>query len=136
VSREIRFHTVTVGLLVRPPGAASLPDDEAAAVQDAHLGHLADLHDAGHLIAAGPFDDQDDERLRGLALFAVPVGEARRLMAGDPAVTAGVLEFQAMAWMLPAGSIRPGRSRYPRSVAEALGGLQAPDSWTEADSGG
>jgi hypothetical protein len=52
----MRFDRHTVVLLVRPPDAPELPEEEAAAVQDAHLASQADLHRQGHLIAAGPLD--------------------------------------------------------------------------------
>jgi len=61
----MRFDQHTLVLLVTPADAPDLPDDEAAAVQDAHLASQADLYDKGLLLAAGPFDGQDDERLRG-----------------------------------------------------------------------
>jgi hypothetical protein len=69
----------TLVLLVTPADAPDLPDDEAAAVQDAHLASQADLHDEGLLLAAGPFDGQEDERLRGIAILSVPPDEASRL---------------------------------------------------------
>jgi hypothetical protein len=61
----MRFDRHTVILLVRPPNAPQLSEEEAAALQDAHLANQADLMDQGHLIAAGPLIEQDDERLRG-----------------------------------------------------------------------
>ena len=46
----------------RPPRSSSraptrplLSEEEAARLQDAHLAHLAELHETGHLLAAGPY---------------------------------------------------------------------------------
>jgi hypothetical protein len=49
----MRFDQHTLVLLVTPPDAPDLPDDEAAAVQDAHLASQADPYDQGLLLAAG-----------------------------------------------------------------------------------
>ncbi|HET6685224.1 MAG TPA: hypothetical protein VFH02_01720 [Jiangellaceae bacterium] len=58
----MRFDQHTLVPLVTPADALDLPDDEAEAVQDAHLASQADLYDKGLHLAAGPFDGQDDER--------------------------------------------------------------------------
>jgi uncharacterized protein len=115
----MRFDRHTVVLLVRPADAPELSDEEAAAVQDAHLASQADLHAQGHLVAAGPFDDQDDERLRGIAVMSVDVEQARRLYADDPAVRARRLAVEVMTWQVPAGSVRFESHHPPRSMAEA-----------------
>jgi uncharacterized protein YciI len=115
----MRFDQHTLVLLVTPAGAPDLPDDEAAAVQDAHLASQAELYDKGLLLAAGPFDGQDDQRLRGIAILSVPPDEARRLYAADPAVRAGRLAVQAMTWLVPSGTVAFERGRLPRSMDEA-----------------
>ena len=115
----MRFDQHTLVLLVTPPDAPGLPDDEAAAVQDAHLASQADLHDKGLLLAAGPFDGQDDVRLRGIAILSVSPDEARRLYAADPAVQAGRLAVQAMTWLVPSGTVSFDRGRLPRSMEDA-----------------
>ena len=117
----MRFDRHTVVLLVRPPDAPELPEEEAAAVQDAHLASQADLHRQGYLVAAGPLDGQDDERLRGISIMSVDPETARRLYGADPAVRAGRLVVQVMTWLVPAGSVRFDDVRLPRSMAEALG---------------
>jgi hypothetical protein len=117
----MRFDRHTVALLVRPPDAPALPEEEAAAVQDAHLASQADLHEQGHLVAAGPLDGQDDQRLRGISILSVDPETARRLYSADPAVRAGRLAVQIMTWLVPAGSVQFDDVRLPRSMAEALG---------------
>jgi hypothetical protein len=114
----VSFDSVTVGLLVRPADAPSLSDAEDAELQDAHLAHLAALHDRGVLLAAGPFVDQDDPAVRGVTLFGVPPAEARALMDEDPKVRAGVLEMRFATWLVPAGAVVFGPARFPRSTSE------------------
>jgi hypothetical protein len=43
----MRFDAHTVVLLVRAPDAPDLPEDAAAAIQDAHLAYQAGLADRG-----------------------------------------------------------------------------------------
>jgi uncharacterized protein YciI len=92
-------------LLRRGPSAAGFTDDELEQLQDAHLGHLAAMAEAGKLVAAGPFSDQPDASLRGLCFYACPVDEARRLAGADPAVRAGRLAVEVMTWSTRAGSV-------------------------------
>jgi uncharacterized protein YciI len=115
------FDHFTLVLLVRPPQAPELPDDEAAAVQDAHLAHQADLAGQGLVLAAGPLVGQDDERLRGICVLAVDPDRARELYADDPAVRAGRLAVEVATWMVPQGGAAFPGVRLPRSVAEARG---------------
>jgi uncharacterized protein YciI len=115
----MRFDRHTLVLLVRPPDAPDLSQDEANALQDAHLAFRADLRDRGYLIGGGPLTDQDDERLRGISVMAVDPDTARELCNADPAVRAGRLAVQVMTWMVPAGNLRFTDVFTPRSVAEA-----------------
>ncbi|HEU5160000.1 MAG TPA: YciI family protein [Streptosporangiaceae bacterium] len=112
----MKFDHFTVVLLVLRPDAPRLDEAAAAALQDAHLAHLAELHQAGHLLAAGPLSD---EGFRGLSLFTVAPEEARRLAERDPAVRAGRLEPKVIPWMVPAGALSYSPTRFPRSIAEA-----------------
>ncbi len=101
----------TVVFLVTPADAP--PYDEA--IQNAHLSHLADLHEAGKLIAAGPLRDPE---LRGIALFNVDADEARALLEDDPAVRAGWFDLRVIPWFAPGGAVRYSRTQFPRSVAD------------------
>ncbi|HEV8526178.1 MAG TPA: YciI family protein [Actinomycetes bacterium] len=106
-------------LLVRPTDAPELSDDEANALQDAHLAFRADLYEKGYIIAGGPLVDQDDERLRGISVMSVDQDTARRLCSEDPSVKAGRLAVEVMTWMMPADNIRFEPAPPPRSMAEA-----------------
>jgi uncharacterized protein YciI len=113
----MEFDHLTVSLLLLRPDAPQLKAEEAAALQDAHLSHIADLHESGHLVAAGPLSD---EKFRGLSLLRADVEEARRLKESDPAVQAGRFSVRVMTWTVPAGALSFAPARFPRSVAEAM----------------
>jgi uncharacterized protein YciI len=111
---EMRFDEFTVSLLVSGP----TPNDDV--LQDAHLAHLADLHAAGSLLAAGPLSDPAG-RLRGLSILNVPPDEARRLKEDDAAVRAGVFSVQVMPWRIPAGALSFSPTFFPRSIRDVTG---------------
>lgn len=114
----MEFDRYTITLLIKNPNAPQLDDEAAAALQDAHMSHLADLHEAGHLLAAGPlFDDE----FRGLSILDIDPDQALALEEGDPAVEAGLYTIKAVPWMVPGGAVRFSRTRFPRSMAEAAG---------------
>ncbi|MEU0090519.1 YciI family protein [Kribbella sp. NPDC006257] len=115
----MEFDRHTLVLLVRRADAPELADEEADALQDAHLAFRAELRDKGYLIGGGPLVDQDDERLRGLSIMTVDPETARELSSADPAVRAGRLAVEVMTWMVPAGNVEFHDVRAPRSVAEA-----------------
>jgi uncharacterized protein YciI len=115
----MEFDHLTVALLVLRPDAPELDEEASAALQDAHMAHLADLHEAGHLLAAGPLSD---EKFRGLSLLRVDVEQARALKESDPAVQAGRFSVKVIPWMVPAGAMSFTSTRFPRSIAEASSG--------------
>jgi uncharacterized protein YciI len=112
---EMAFDEYTISLLV----SGATPNSDA--LQDAHLAHLADLHDAGSLLAAGPLSDPTGE-LRGLSILNVPVDEARRLKEDDDAVRAGVFTVRVMPWRIPAGAMSFSHTFFPRSIRDVTGG--------------
>lgn len=116
----MRFDELVLVRLVRPDDWAALPADEELQVQDAHLAAVADLHDRGLLLAAGPADGAD-ERLRGFAVMTCGVEEAREAWARDPAVLAGRFVAECTGWLVPAGTVVAGPGALPRSTAEAEG---------------
>jgi uncharacterized protein YciI len=106
------FTAVLLVLADEPP---ALTAAEASALQDAHLGHLAQLHDDGLLLAAGPLDDP---RLRGLCVFRGPAADVRPLVEADPAVRAGRLRAEVLTWWVPSGALALSTVPFPRTVAE------------------
>ena len=117
----MEFDHLTVSLLVLRPDAPQLDAREAADLQDAHMAHLADLHEAGHLLAAGPLLGGVDEPFRGLSILNVEPEQALALKEQDPAVRAGRYSIKVLPWMVPGGATHFGPARFPRSVAEAAG---------------
>jgi hypothetical protein len=115
----MEFDRFTIALLILRPDAPELDEAAAAALQDAHLAHLAGLHEAGYLLAAGPLAD---EQFRGLAILNVDPERARELKEADPAVQAGRFSIKVIPWMVPAGAMMFSPTHFPRSIAEARGG--------------
>lgn len=111
----VQLDSFTVALLILRPDAPKLDDEAAARLQDAHMAHLADLHEAGYLLAAGPlFDD----KFRGLSILNVEPERARALKEQDPAVVAGRFSVKVIPWMVPRGAMSFSPARFPRSVSE------------------
>ncbi len=114
----MQFDHYTVTLLIHRPDAPELDGDAAAALQDAHMSHLADLHEAGYLLAAGPLFDQE---FRGLSILNVEPERAYELKEQDPAVRAGLYAIKVIPWIVPSGAMAFTPSHFPRSIAETKG---------------
>jgi uncharacterized protein len=114
----LNYDRYAIGLLIAAPDAPELGEQAAAALQDAHMRHLADLHETGVLLAAGPLFD---EEYRGLSILNVEPERARELDEQDPAVRAGLYSIKTISWMVPGGVMAFSPGRLPRSVAEAGG---------------
>lgn len=100
------FDTYELVLLYWPDGRSAIDDELADRLQAQHLGHLALMKKAGYLKVAGPFAAQPDERWRGMALYQVgSLEEVRRLAESDPAVQAGRLAIEVMAWFTEKGAL-------------------------------
>jgi uncharacterized protein YciI len=109
----MRFDEFTVTLLVTNPDGPEMTPE----LQDAHLSFLADLHEAGHLLAVGPAGGGE---VRGISILNVSPERALELKAEDPAVRAGVFLVKAMPWRVPGGLVSFTPARIPRSIAEVL----------------
>ena len=111
----VQLDHFTIALLILRPDAPKLDEVAAARLQDAHMAHLADLHEAGYLIASGPLSDA---KFRGLSILNVEPEMARVLKEQDPAVLAGRFSVQVIPWIVPHGAVSYSRTRFPRSVSE------------------
>ena len=111
----VQLDHFTVVLLNLRPDAPNLDEEAAARLQDAHMAHLADLHEAGHLVGAGPLSDP---KFRGLIIMNVAPERARSLEEQDPAVLAGRFSVQVIPWRVPHGAVSYSRTRFPRSVSD------------------
>jgi uncharacterized protein YciI len=118
----VEFDNFSIALLILRPDAPELDEEAAAALQDAHLAHLAGLHESGLALAAGPLLGPPDRDLRGLTILRVEPGQARELCERDPAVRAGRFSIQVVPWMVPRGALSYSRTLFPHSAAEAESG--------------
>jgi uncharacterized protein YciI len=112
----VQFDRLTIVLAMLRPDAPELDDEAADALQNAHMAFLADLHEAGHLLAGGPLDDPE---YRGLSIMKVDPEGALELRGRDPAVLAGRLSLKAIPWTVPDGAVHFTPTRFPRSIADA-----------------
>jgi uncharacterized protein YciI len=117
----MEFDSFTIALLITNPTAPQLDEEAAARLQDAHLNYLAELHEAGHLLMAGPLLGGEGEPFRGLTLLNADAEEAVALAEADPAVRAGRFTVKVLPWMVPAGAVTFSRTRFPHSAAEVQG---------------
>ena len=109
------FDQLSLGLLTTKSGTPQRSQAENHAIQDAHMSHLADLHDAGFLVAAGPLAN---EHFRGMLLFKTDVEHAKALMQADPAVLADWFDVTVIAWMIPGGAMYFTPTTFPRSMED------------------
>ena len=114
----MEFDRFTVCLLLLRPDAPELDEAAEYRLQDAHMAHLAEMHEKGHLLAAGPILGAADRRLRGLSIYRVPPEEARSLADEDPGVREGRYTHEVYAWLVPAGAVSFAPARFPHSQAE------------------
>jgi uncharacterized protein len=115
----MQFDALTVVTLIRPYDAPKLSDEEEDELQDAHMKFLAEQHERGETLAAGPLLQQDDPSVRGFVIYAKDQHTAREQAEQDPKVQAGVLAVRTQVWMVPAETVSFTPSRFPRSMREA-----------------
>ena len=93
---EYGMHTYVIAFLKAGPNRGQ-SEEEAQALQKAHMANIERMANEGTLVLAGPF--LDDGQLRGIYVFKVAtVEEARALTATDPAIQAGRLEMELHPW--------------------------------------
>ena len=112
------FDRFTIGLLILRADAPKLSEQQENALQDAHMAHLAKLHDEGLLLAAGPLLGSSDRDMRGLEIYKGSPDEVRALADQDPGVRAGRYTHRFPPWMVPGGAVSFAHTRFPRSMAE------------------
>jgi uncharacterized protein YciI len=112
------FDSFTIGLLILRRDAPKMSEEEENALQDAHMAHLAKLHDEGVLLAAGPLQGPPDRDLRGMEIYRGLPEEVKALADQDPAVRAGRFVHRFLPWMVPGGAMSFAHTHFPRSMAE------------------
>jgi uncharacterized protein YciI len=97
-------------LLRRPPDASEYDEATLKRLQNEHIEFYAGLRAAGHVLTNGPFLEQPDPALRGLAVFTVEsLDRALELASDDPLVQARRIVLDGMLLWAPAGTmVRPG----------------------------
>jgi len=96
---EPAFDSLYLVLLKAGPDADKIEASRLEALQKQHRAHLTKLTEQGVILVAGPFDEQDDETMRGLCLYRGESKDAvRKLAEEDPAVKAGRLEVEIQRW--------------------------------------
>jgi uncharacterized protein len=102
----IELDSYYIVVLRRPVKPTQYEQAKLEDIQKRHLAHLGDLYRSGKALTAGPFDEQDDESMRGLIILPASLGkdEVRRLASDDPAVKAGRLEVAVVRWYLQKGT--------------------------------
>jgi uncharacterized protein YciI len=118
----MQFDSYTVSLLILRQDAPGMDEDEQNRLQDAHLAHLADLHDEGKLLMVGPLLGPDERIYRGLSIWRMKPDDVRREAEQDPGVKAGRYRVEVLPWMVPAGAADFKHTRLPRSIADATSG--------------
>jgi uncharacterized protein YciI len=97
-----RMKRYFLALLHKGPTWSPGESPEVLALQEGHLANIRRLAAEGKLVLAGPFEDAGD--LRGLfVLDAASIEEARALCDSDPAIAAGRLRAEILAWWAPEG---------------------------------
>jgi uncharacterized protein YciI len=96
---------LTLVVLRRGPKADEFTDEELELLQEQHIAYQQAMRDRGAQAVAGPFLNQEDERLRGMSLWVVSLEEARELVEADPSVRAGRMAFDVMTWCVPKGTL-------------------------------
>lgn len=89
----------TYVLVILRSGPAKIEDRELRdSLFTGHFSNMDKLAEEGKLVAAGPFNTNDNQ-YRGLFIFNVStIGEAEELVKGDPTVTNGIFVTEMYRW--------------------------------------
>jgi uncharacterized protein YciI len=94
--RGMRMYVLVI--LKTGPRDGEITGAERAAVFEGHFSNMRRLADEGLLVSAGPLSP-NEWQYRGIYIFTVTsVEEATPLVATDPAVAAGVFDYEAYPW--------------------------------------
>ncbi|AKJ05367.1 uncharacterized protein YciI [Archangium gephyra] len=101
---KVEFEKHYLVILRRGPSWTPEVTPEVERIQAEHLAHLGRMGESGKMVIAGPFAEQQDPTFRGMCLYKTEtLEEARKLAEEDPAVKAGRLKVEAMAWYTEKG---------------------------------
>jgi uncharacterized protein YciI len=89
-----------------PEVAAGYDDEAKSSLQRQHLGHFANMLEAGHMLVAGPLDGGGDDNPVGIGLYRTgSVDKTRELAEIDPKVRAGLLRPVVLSWYTAKGAL-------------------------------
>jgi uncharacterized protein YciI len=104
--KPVKLVPFFLAFLHRGPKWTPEETPETKALQEAHMANIRRLAEAGKLVLAGPFTD-DNGKLAGIFVFQVDsLEEAKELADSDPAVKAGRLILEIHPWLVPQGILR------------------------------
>jgi uncharacterized protein YciI len=91
-------------VLLRQPNTATEHDEAAVRkLQREHVAYLFDQQRAGRLLAAGAISGHGS--LTGLAFFSSSREDTRAIVQGDPAVRAGIDDYEIVTFVCPKGAL-------------------------------
>ena len=115
----MQFDRFSVIILERNVEAPKLDEKTGRRIRDEHLARVAQLHESGQVLAAGPSMHGRDEKLEALVILSVESEEARKIFQEDPIVKAGIWRFKVFSWMVPKGALSFALAHFPSSTQEA-----------------
>jgi uncharacterized protein YciI len=118
VVSAVQLEPFALSLLLLAEPQPELTPEEAARLQDEHMGYLASLFDGGELVVAGPVKDVPPGRLVGFSIYRCSPERAVELGDQDPAVRRGKYVHEVHPWLVPDGVLATGAGRLPRPAAE------------------
>ena len=125
-----KMATYYLVLLNKGPSRPTSPTPQDADIQKQHLAHLEKLAADGFGMAAGPMGDDGD--LRGLVVMkTASAQQARELAEMDPAVKAGRLAVEVVAFLSPEGWF--GKPAQPFSMEQLYFGFLTRGAQTAQD---
>ncbi len=87
-------------IVILKTGKANITDKEELNKHfRGHMENIQNLAKSGKLIVAGPFSEKNEQNYRGIFIFdAKTKEEAEILVKTDPAVVAGVFDYEIYPW--------------------------------------
>ena len=114
-----QYDQFSVVLLERSLTAPKLDAKTSRSIRDEHLNRIAQLHESGQLLAAGPTVTGSDETLEAFGILTVDRHRAEQIFWQDPLVKAGIWKFKIVSWTVPKGAINYAHVSFPKSLQEA-----------------
>ena len=103
---DFPIERLTVVILSEGPRRDEYSGDEAQRLANEHLAHVVGLAQAGHIVHAGALiDDGPHPRVTGLGISRLSHDELRPLVAQDPGIRAGMIDFRLVTHAFREGGL-------------------------------